>query len=202
VNFFIYFVFLFIISTLAFNIFTGIAIDEIKNLIADSNVQIMNDKITYIYETNLFDRKNWLRSIEQLKTFDKSNKVGVENVGPDEGDNLGTSAILDFKSQEAYEDDKYLDSFETLEDRTRHIENKIDQLLDIKRETKKNSTSGSMDILPLVDNQPSNDSLKYILNMIAKISQQQESITEKMNDQKEVMNELNRQMTEIKTKLS
>ncbi len=168
----------------------------------------MNDKITYIYETNLFDRKSWFRSIEQLKTFDKSNKVGVENVGPEESgiletnDNLKTSAILDLKPQEAYEDDKYLESFETLEDRTRHIENKIDQLLDIKKETKENSTSGRMDTLPLVDNQPSNDSLQDILNIIAKISQQQESITEKMNDQKEVMNELNRQITEIKTKLS
>lgn len=95
-----------------------------------------------------------------------------------------------------------MESFETLEDRTRHIENKIDQLLDIKKETKENSTSGRMNILPLVDNQPSNDSLQDILNIIAKISQQQESITEKMNDQKEVMNELNRQITEIKTKLS
>jgi len=42
-------------STFSFNIFTGIAIDEIKSLIADSNVQIMKDKITYIYESSILD---------------------------------------------------------------------------------------------------------------------------------------------------
>jgi len=33
------------------------------------------------------------------------------------------------KRQEAYEDDRYLERFETLEDRTKMIENKIDRIL-------------------------------------------------------------------------
>ncbi len=48
-NFFLYFLFLFTISTLAFNIFTGIAINEIQTLIEHFNIQIMKDKIDYIY---------------------------------------------------------------------------------------------------------------------------------------------------------
>ena len=50
INFLLYFVFLFLMSTLIMNIFTGIAINEIQNLINDSNIEIMKDKINYIYD--------------------------------------------------------------------------------------------------------------------------------------------------------
>ncbi len=48
INFLLYFVFLFLMSTLTMNIFTGIAINEIQSLINDSNIEIMKEKIEYL----------------------------------------------------------------------------------------------------------------------------------------------------------
>ncbi len=50
VTFGIFIIFLFLIPSLAFNIFTGIAINEIQSLIKDCNIQILKDKIDYIYD--------------------------------------------------------------------------------------------------------------------------------------------------------
>lgn len=59
-TFLIYLAFMFTMSTLAFNIFTGIAINEIQSLLDDSNVQIMKDKIEYIYENTVFNDDSFL----------------------------------------------------------------------------------------------------------------------------------------------
>jgi hypothetical protein len=48
--FVLYFNFMFLISTLTFNIFTGIAISEIQSLLVDSNIETMKEKIDYIYD--------------------------------------------------------------------------------------------------------------------------------------------------------
>jgi len=190
VNFFLFIAFLFIISTLAFNIFTGIAIDEIKSLIVDSNVQIMKDKITSIYESSMFDRipfevlKHVFRVedlVTNVKEFwleivcGKSNQVeDAEVVGSEER-----------KWQEAYEDDRYFESFETLEDRAKKIENKIDRILSLKEERKGNQVADSVSILSSNDNSLSDGGLKDLFKMMAKISKQQESIEEQMKSQKE-----------------
>ena len=50
VTFGIFIIFLFLMPSLAFNIFTGIAINEIQSLIKDCNIQILKDKIDYIYD--------------------------------------------------------------------------------------------------------------------------------------------------------
>jgi len=49
-TFVFYFVLMFLILTLIFSIFTGIAISEIQGLIDDSNIETMKEKIEYIYE--------------------------------------------------------------------------------------------------------------------------------------------------------
>ena len=49
VNFLLYFVFFFLMSTLIMNIFTGIAINEIEKLVKESKIEIMKDKIEFIY---------------------------------------------------------------------------------------------------------------------------------------------------------
>jgi len=211
VNFFIFIVFLFIISTLAFNIFTGIAIDEIKSLIADSNVQIMKDKITYIYENSIFDKipcnkrlLKLLKYVFRLEDFainvkeycleiicGKSNQVEIEKA----------TASQERKRQEAYDDDRYLERFETLEDRNKKIENKIDRILNLKDQRKRNQVADSVSILPSNDNSLSDDGLKDLFKMIRKISQQQESIDQQMKSQKKSIDEQNRGMIELSNQM-
>jgi hypothetical protein len=53
VTFGIFIIFLFLIPSLAFNIFTGIAINEIQSQIKECNIQILKDKIDYIYDGGL-----------------------------------------------------------------------------------------------------------------------------------------------------
>jgi len=89
------------------------------------------------------------------------------------------------KRQEAYEDDRYLERFETLEDRTKKIENKIDRILNLKDERKGNQVSDTVSSLPSNDNSLSDGGLKDLFIMIRKISQQQESIDQQMKSQKE-----------------
>ena len=238
VNFFMFLAFLFIISTLAFNIFTGIAIDEIKSLIADSNVQIMKDKITYIYESSIIDEISCFRKIFELLKFvftvedivtsvkefcleiicAKSNKV----------EDVETIVSQERKWQEAYEVDRYSESFETIDDRGRKMENKIDRILNVidggvitvKREkegrgseTKGNQVAGPVSILPINDNSPSDGGFKELFEMMKKISQKQEAIDQQMQSQKEAIDqqmqsqkesiaEQNRGMIELKTELS
>jgi hypothetical protein len=49
-TFVLYFIFMFLISTLTFNIFTGIAISEIQRLLVESNIETMKERIDYIYD--------------------------------------------------------------------------------------------------------------------------------------------------------
>jgi len=196
---------------LAFNIFTGIAIDEIKSLIADSNVQIMKDKITYIYENSIIDKipcnkrlLKLLKYVFRLEDFainvkeycleiicGKSNQVEIEKA----------TASQERKRQEAYDDDRYLERFETLEDRNKKIENKIDRILNLKDQRKRNQVADSVSILPSNDNSLSDDGLKDLFKMIRKISQQQESIDQQMKSQKKSIDEQNRGMIELSNQM-
>lgn len=68
INFFLYFIFVFLLSTLSFNIFTGIAINEINKLIDDANIRIMRNKIEYIYNNQVVGQNNMTnRLIKILK---------------------------------------------------------------------------------------------------------------------------------------
>jgi len=195
VNFFMFLAFLFIISTLALNIFTGIAIDEIKSLIADSNIQIMKDKINYIYESSVFDEipcfkrmfkvlKRVFR-VEDLATSVKESCLEIICAKSNKVDDVETTVSQERKWQEAYKDDRYSENFETLEDRSKNIENKIDRILNLKEEIKGNQVSGSVSILPINDNSRSNGGFKELFEMMKKISQKQELMDRKMNSQKE-----------------
>ena len=70
-NFGIFFLFTFLITSLAFNIFTGIAINEIQSLIEDSNIQIMKDKIYYIYDEG-FSIKTFFERFEKFTKWKRS----------------------------------------------------------------------------------------------------------------------------------
>ena len=70
VTFVIYFLFMFLISSLALNIFTGIAINEIQILIERSNIQIMKDQIDYIYDGD-YSIFIYLDSFERFRKFKK-----------------------------------------------------------------------------------------------------------------------------------
>jgi hypothetical protein len=207
---------------LAFNIFTGIAIDEIKRLLADSNVQIMKDKITYIYEYSFYDGSScFKRLIERLKCVFRVEDI-VDNFKEfcwkiilygeiNKVNDIETTVSQERKWQEAYEDDRYSESFETLEDRSKRIENKIDRILNLKDERMGNQVSGLVPILPINDNTPSDGGFKELFKMMKKISQKQESIDMKMNsidqkmqsqkesiaEQNKVINELAKQMVKI-----
>jgi len=193
VNFFIFITFLFIISTLAFNIFTGIAIDEIKSLIADSNVQIMKDKITYIYESSIFDTIPCIKRlfellkhvfrVEDFVTNVKECSLDIICGKSNQVEDAKATASQVRKQQEAYEDDRYLERFETLEDRTKKIENKIDRILNLIDERKGNQVADSVSILPSSDNSLSDSGIKDLFILIRNfISQQQESMVKKIKE--------------------
>jgi len=87
------------------------------------------------------------------------------------------------KQQEAYEDDRYLERFETLEDRTKKIENKIDRILNLIDERKGNQVADSVSILPSSDNSLSDSGIKDLFILIRNfISQQQESMVKKIKE--------------------
>ena len=89
--------------------------------------------------------------------------------------------------QEAYEEDRYLESFETLEDRAKKIESKIDKLLSAKGERKEKEESP---VLPLYDEASLGDGgFKDLFKMIKKISEKQESIDQQMKLQKETIDQ-------------
>jgi len=146
-NFIMCLFFLFVISTLAFNIFTGIAIDEIRNLIADSNIQITKEKISYVYENSILEMKwvnrlyewfrehvypivYWIRdSFSHVKDICLDIICGKSKQVDDVNRNKDSQDIT-----EAFEDDKYSEHFETLEEtiknKNENIEKKIDQLIE------------------------------------------------------------------------
>ena len=100
-----------------------------------------------------------------------------------EDDDAEAAASREKSWQEAYEEDKYLESFETLEDRAKTIENKIDKLLSAKGERKGKEESL---VLPLYDETSLGDGgFKDLFKMIKKISEKQESIDQQMKLQKE-----------------
>ena len=156
VNFVIYFIFMFLISSLAFNIFTGIAINEIQSLIEDSNIQIMKDKIDYIYDggysifiyldgferfrrfkKRFFEivskvyRIKWL--VEKMISCCKMKCLNLREVfkcadkkQPDKKQSdKKPGHEIDLKQMD-FVDDKYIENFETLEYRTKHLENKLE----------------------------------------------------------------------------
>ena len=45
---------MFLITSLALNIFTGIATNEIRSLIEECHIQIMKEQIDYIYDVSVF----------------------------------------------------------------------------------------------------------------------------------------------------
>jgi len=113
-------------------------------------------------------------------------------------DNVEAMASQERKWQEAYEDDRYSESFETLDDRGKKMENKIDRILNVidgrgitvkkekkeegrESETKRNQMIGSVSILPINDNSPSDGGFKELFEMLKKISKKQESMDRNMN---------------------
>lgn len=143
-NFFIFLIFMFIMSTLAFNIFTGIAINEIQSLLDDSNAQIMKDKIEYIYDNTVFNDDNILyrklfallhkiylvayvrdgcleffkRNKTMKKVIGKIFIVSKNKGGKDVAQmNVGLIATdeLNKSNQLNYSDQRFLENFETIE---------------------------------------------------------------------------------------
>jgi len=185
--------FFFIISTLAFNIFTGIAIDEIRSLIEYSNVQIMRDKITYIYEVKVLKHDKitprlfeLLSCVFWVEDFVSSVKeVCLKKICEVEGEVDAASGEKGW--QETYEEDRYLESFETLEDRAKKIENKIDKLLSVKGERKGKEETP---VLPLYNETSLGDGgFKDLFKMVKKMSEKQESIDQQMKLQKETIDQ-------------
>ena len=191
VTFGIFIIFLFLIPSLAFNIFTGIAINEIQSLIKDCNIQILKDKIDYIYDgdhsifelfkhfevvvkfekqfygvvTKVYKIKwlkervihnctkcrNWLFACAS-KCWDKvkvCRKTSVKDVEKGSDGLTSLKSVKTDSNQKAVEsdlnkmafvDDKYIENFETLEnraksleirleDRTRELNEKLDTIL-------------------------------------------------------------------------
>ena len=153
VTFVIYFTFIFLISSLAFNIFTGIAINEIQSLIKDCNIQIMKDKIDYIYGSGhsvfeclkVFDRFQGFEKFEKrffqvvAKVYkinslvekmvhycrkEKAAKILISRETAETG--LHQEPAESALNQLDFVHDKYSENFETLEDRTKNLELRLE----------------------------------------------------------------------------
>ena len=164
-TFVLYFVFMFLISTLTFNIFTGIAISEIQGLIDDSNIETMKEKIDYIYEgsysipmlleeigcvrrlkkkvfgkvSRIFELGKWIEKMLffcgscrdrlltclgtlRFKCFPrKEEEKRATTVAPDEQSSIKKSNA----TQADFIDDKYIEYFEEIENRTKNLEEKL-----------------------------------------------------------------------------
>ena len=98
----------------------------------------MKVKITYIYESSIFNEipcfkkmfelLRYVFRVEDLVTIMKEFCLEIICAKSNKIDDVETTASQERKWQEAYEDDRYLESFETLEDRSKNIENKIDRI--------------------------------------------------------------------------
>jgi hypothetical protein len=66
INFIIYGIFIFIMPILFINIFTGIAIDEIRKLLDNSKVEIISTKIEFVYKIEPFRENKYFKKLESL----------------------------------------------------------------------------------------------------------------------------------------
>ena len=177
VTFGIFIIFLFLIPSLAFNIFTGIAINEIQSLIKDCNIQILKDKIDYIYDgdhsifelfkhfevvvkfekqfygvvTKVYKIKwlkervihnctkcrNWLfaRASKFWVKVKVCRKTSVKDVEKGSDGLTSLKSVKTDSNQKAIEsglnkmafvDDKYIENFETLENRAKSLEIRLE----------------------------------------------------------------------------
>jgi len=159
-TFFLYFIFMFLMSTLTFNIFTGIAISEIQGIIDDSNIQTMKEKIDYIYDGgySIFFLLEKIKRVKKIKKkvfgiviqvfvwLGKLIKKIVSFCGggrdhfvlwlkmlwlkcfprkkadvPDERKSIKKINT----TQAEFIDDKYIEYFEDIENRTKNLEEKL-----------------------------------------------------------------------------
>jgi Leucine-rich repeat (LRR) protein len=71
INFIIYGLFIFIMTILFINIFTGISIDEIQSLIQHSEAQIQTRKINYVFKIETLNVRYFNRIYSKLKEYKK-----------------------------------------------------------------------------------------------------------------------------------
>ena len=140
-TFFIYLVFMLLISTLTFNIFTGIAISEIQDLIDDSNIQTMKEKIDYICDGGY----SIFFLLEKNKRFMKFKRAVYENVVKRFLTYLGKLRLKWFPRKKGKKqtapvknkqhslsktiEDRSKNSEEKFETRSKNLEEKLDQIL-------------------------------------------------------------------------
>ena len=144
----VYFLFMFLIKSLALNTFTGIATNEIRSLIEKCHIQIMKEKIDYIYDVlvfKYFDRfegfwrckRGFFRIVGEIyriellveMVFDfcaecrNSLFACVYTKESDEG----LKAVEGDLNQMDFVDDKYVESFEALEYSAKSLEDKFEE---------------------------------------------------------------------------
>ena len=66
VNFLIYGLFIFIMTILFINIFTGISIDEIQRLIQHSEAHIQSRKIDYVFKVEKLNERYFLKNYRKI----------------------------------------------------------------------------------------------------------------------------------------
>ncbi len=163
---FLYLIFMFLISTLTFNIFTGIAISEIQSLLVDSNIETMKERIDYIYDGSysipmLLEEFECVMKLKKkvfgkvIRVFELGNLIEkmlsfcgrcrdrflswlgmfLSKFFPRKED--GKKATVDLRSdkqsstqksntsQVMFIDDKYIEYFEDIENRTKNLEEKL-----------------------------------------------------------------------------
>ena len=168
-TFVIYSIFMFLITSLALNIFTGIAINEIRSLIEDSNIQIMKDKIDFIYDGGYsifiyMDRfevfrefKKWffgmVTKVYRINWFVKKMIFYCTKcrdqlftcVGTKHSEKKSNPTESDLTQMDLV-DDKYIENFETLEFNAKKMEDKLDDRTD-KLEKRMKKLEDKLDLL-------------------------------------------------------
>jgi chromosome segregation ATPase len=130
INFIIYGIFIFIMPILFINIFTGIAIDEIRQLVDNSKIEIISAKIEFVYKIEPLREYMFFKILESfLKWIDESLGKMKKNI---EKFNYLTKAIEDFRKTKLEKEEK-----DEIKDMLIEQEDKISKLLN---ELKQNSS--------------------------------------------------------------
>jgi methyl-accepting chemotaxis protein len=130
INFIIYGIFIFIMPILFINIFTGIAIDEIRQLVDNSKIEIISAKIEFVYKIEPLREYIFFKILESfLKWIDESLGKMKKNI---EKFNYLTKAIEDFRKTKLEKEEK-----DEIKDMLIEQEDKISKLLN---ELKQNSS--------------------------------------------------------------
>jgi Leucine-rich repeat (LRR) protein len=182
IDFLIYGIFIFIMPILFINIFTGIAIDEIRQLVDNSKVEIISTKIEFVYQIEPYREYLFFKKFESLlKLIDESFGKMKKKI---KKFNYLTKAIENFRKTKLEKEEK--EEIDEIKDILIEQEDKISKLLN---ELKQNSS--------LMQSQ-----FNFIDKSNKKLDKKMNNMDKKMNNMDKKMNNMDKKMNNMDKKMN